>query len=70
MQNEYAPITEAPKDQNAFCQTFVEMASLDSKDDLQASLQYYDELKKDTISKLKTLLDEKLVKMIESSQYL
>lgn len=71
MHNEFASITASPKDQNAFCQAFVEMVSLDdSKDDLQASLQYYDELKKDNISKLKALLDEKLLEMIESSKNL
>lgn len=71
LQNEYSSILASSKDQNAFRQTFIEMAGLEqSKDDLQASVRYYDELKDDNSIKLKTLIDDKLAEVIESSKNL
>lgn len=71
LQNEYSSILASSKDQNAFCRTFVEMTELEeSKDNLQASVRYYDELKDDNSIKLKTLLDDKLAEVIKSSENL
>lgn len=71
LQNEFASITNSPKEQNKFCRLFTEMTSImDSKNDFQESIQYYNDLKNDNDEKLKILLDEKLVQMIESSEEL
>lgn len=71
LQNEYSSILASPKDQNAFCKMFVEMVGLEEpKDDLQASVRYYDDLKADNSIKLKMLLDEKLEEVIQSSKHL
>ncbi|XP_003426910.1 uncharacterized protein LOC100679439 [Nasonia vitripennis] len=71
LQNEYSSILASSKDQNAFCRTFIEMTELEeSNDNFQSSVWYYDELKDDNSIKLKTLLDDKLADVIESSKKL
>lgn len=70
LQNEYSTIVGSPKNQNSFCQILIEMAGLESKDSLPASIQYYDDLKDDNSSKLKILFDDKLTEMIDKLKHL
>ncbi|XP_014205284.1 uncharacterized protein LOC106637132 [Copidosoma floridanum] len=71
LQNEYTSALTSPKDKNTFCRLFTEMTTImDSQDDLQSSILYYDELRSDNNSKLEILLEKKLNEIIQSSEVL
>ncbi|XP_011498632.1 PREDICTED: uncharacterized protein LOC105362830 [Ceratosolen solmsi marchali] len=71
LQNEYESNLASYKDQNIFCQKFVEMIADDNlKDNMLSYLHYYNELRNDNNYKLKSLLDDKILEMIESSKLL
>ncbi|XP_058792311.1 HAUS augmin-like complex subunit 3 [Phymastichus coffea] len=71
LEHEYKTISSSPTDKNAFNRFLLEMTSPEElKNDVQASAQYYEELRKDNTNKLQILLNKKLEEMIESSKNL
>lgn len=69
LQREYDALLSSAKDHNSFDRFLIESTTLeDSRCDLQASAQYYEELKKDNARKIQILLCEKMEEMIEGSR--